>query len=458
MNTVPIQSEPAGRGAPNGARNPLGPPASRTKEPDRAAVARELELILASRFFQGSKRSQQFLQYVVQYRLGGNEEPLKERTIGADLYKRPADYATGDDAVVRVHAGEVRRRLEQYYLDPPAGSLVLIDLPLGSYAPEFRWASASPQTQPSSDVSGPGPIEAVSVPQQDLTPVRGGPRRRPWILVLACVLAGAAILFGFGVYQKKSADAALRQFWSPVFASAKPLFICLPKTVLYRPSIELYRRSAQSPGEFDSEVERMNGRPHLNPDQTIRWGDIPEYGDFGMGKGDVEAAFRLTRLMSKLGKDTELRIGSDYGWDDLHNAPAVVIGGFSNPWAMKITSGLHFSFVEPQPGKFTIQEQGPKGRTWFVQLDPKNIVVGSDYGLISRLVKSSTGQFVICIAGITAPGSEAAAEVASSQAALAEALRSAPPDWYRKNVQIVVKTSVVDAVAGPPEIVAVYVW
>jgi hypothetical protein len=196
----------------------------------------------------------------------------------------------------------------------------------------------------------------------------------------------------------------------------------------------------------------------LNAEETIRWADVPEYGDFGMGKGDVEATFRLTKLMSKLGKDTELRIGSDYGWDDLHNAPAVLIGGFSNRWAMKITSVLHFSFVEPQPGMFAIQEQGPKGRTWLAQIDTKNTILGNDYGLISRLVKSNTGQFVVCIAGITAPGSEAAAEVASSQAALAEALRDAPPDWHKKNVQIVVRTSVEDAVAGPPEIVAVYVW
>jgi len=40
---------------------------------------------------------------------------LKERTIGTEIFQRKAGYATGDDPVVRVQAGEVRRRLEQYH-------------------------------------------------------------------------------------------------------------------------------------------------------------------------------------------------------------------------------------------------------------------------------------------------------------------------------------------------------
>ena len=48
-----------------------------TVEPDQAAVVRELELILASPFFHASKRSQQFLKYVVQYRLDGTKNRSK---------------------------------------------------------------------------------------------------------------------------------------------------------------------------------------------------------------------------------------------------------------------------------------------------------------------------------------------------------------------------------------------
>jgi len=71
-------------------------------------ILQELDHILESRFFRSAGRSKQFLKYVVQHKLNGPSEPLKERTIGVEVFERRHDYATGDDPVVRVQAGEVR--------------------------------------------------------------------------------------------------------------------------------------------------------------------------------------------------------------------------------------------------------------------------------------------------------------------------------------------------------------
>ena len=68
----------------------------------KAAVLRELEDILASQPFRHSKRSKQFLNYVIQHKLEGRDDLLKERTIGIEIIQRKAGYATGDDPVVRV--------------------------------------------------------------------------------------------------------------------------------------------------------------------------------------------------------------------------------------------------------------------------------------------------------------------------------------------------------------------
>jgi hypothetical protein len=426
--------------------------------PGHAAVARELELILASPFFHSSKRSQQFLKYVVQYRLDGNEEPLKERTIGSDLYHRPADYATGDDSVVRVQAGEVRRRLEQYYAAPPADSTVHIELPLGSYAPELRWRVPPPLPAEIPTIVTTEPIE-IRVPAERSRPAVGFFRKGRFaaIGILTVLALAAAAVAAYTVYKQRT-ESPLVQFWAPVFTSQKPVLICLPKPVFYRPSFELFKRNEKWEGEFDHDVDRENGRPNLQPDDQIRWGDMVEWVDFGVSKGDVKAAFRLSNLLIKMGKPTELKIGSDYGWDDLRNAPAVIMGAFSNQSTMKITSGLHFAFAEDKGKPTSIREQGGAGRAWFDEIDPHTSLVATDYGLVTRLVNSGTGQFVVVVAGITAPGSEAAGEVAGSSDALARALRNAPQDWNRKNLQVVVKTTVTDGVSGPPQIVAVYVW
>ena len=62
---------------------------------------------------------------MVQRALSGELETLSERMIGVELFGRPADYDTSNDAVVRVRAAEVRKRLAQYYKEatqPPVVS------------------------------------------------------------------------------------------------------------------------------------------------------------------------------------------------------------------------------------------------------------------------------------------------------------------------------------------------
>jgi hypothetical protein len=423
-----------------------------------AIVTEALQLILESPFFRTSKRGQQFLNFVVQYRLNNPPEPLKERTIGVALFNRSADYATGDDSVVRAQAREVRRRLEQYYRSCPQDSPIRIDLPVGSYSPEFKWvvSPGTAQNDLPSSVSFAVPhsqIESsVSRPLETPSLMRFRPRNLLFVsvAVLLCLLGLGLVV---GLAHRAAPKSAISLFWSPAFASSKPLLICLPKPILYRPSAELYKRTAQSPGEFDREVYRMTHRPHLRPEDSVHWSDMVEYYDYGISQGDVQAAVRLSSLFGRQGKDSEVRIGDGFSSADLRNSPAVVIGAFSNPWTMEIMSGLHFTFVDDDKG-IRIQERGPSGRSWYT----KHGSVGEDYGLVTRLVDSSTGQFVVLVAGVEASGSDAAADLIVRPDALEKLLRDAPKDWPQKNVQILVGTTVRDSVAGPPMVIGVDVW
>src|SRR4051812_23503484 len=82
----------------------------------RAEIFRQhLAEIVRSPAFRGSRRSQEFLQHIVEKALAGQFEDLKERAVGVELFGRPAAYDTGGDAIVRVTASDVRRRLLQFY-------------------------------------------------------------------------------------------------------------------------------------------------------------------------------------------------------------------------------------------------------------------------------------------------------------------------------------------------------
>ncbi len=426
--------------------------------PSPALIAEALKHILDSEHFRTSTRGKQFLRFVVQYRLENHPEPLKERMIGAALFNRPLDYATGDDSVVRAQAREVRRRLEQYYAAHAQESPLRIDLPIGAYTPEFKLdvnqksedgegTSLAPLAVPLS----PYPASAAAIEGEWIP---GRKRYKMLILgILATLFCTGIVIYFLSKNPAKMPKSSVAQFWTPALSSSKPLLICLPKPIFYRPSVELYKRSAKTPGEFDHEVDRMNSAPHLQPGDKLNWDEMVLYYDYGVGKGDVQAAVRFSNFLGRLGKDSEVRIGNGYSFEDLRNSPAVVIGAFSNPWTMQMTSGLHFSFVDDEKGR-RILEQGPSGRSWETQHTSPAV----DFGLVTRLLDSNTGQFVVLVAGLEASGSDAAADLIVNQNALEKALHGAPKDWPQKNLQIVISTTVRDSAAGPAKVIAVYVW
>jgi hypothetical protein len=429
---------------------------------EKEAVLRELESILSSPFFRTSNRSKQFLAYVVQHTLEGNHEPLKERTIGAKLFQRPAGYSTGEDPVVRVQAGEVRRRLEQYHHAGLNQSPVRIELPVGSYAPEFRWVPVALQhTEPTRAEPPPSePAQVEATPTAMLSVVEAKQLAKPrsrmvWIVPILCL---ALILVGLAsvLHRSSARGSAMNQFWSPVLSTSEPVLICLAKPAVYLPSAALLQKYSKVPGAFTTELQRLTQPPPLHPQDKLVWGDMVQYDDYGVAAGDVYAAVRLSALLGRMGKESQVRIGSQYSFADLRNSPAVVVGAFNNRWTMQMTSNLHFAFVE-EAGETMIREQGPAGRAWHAKFGPHGEVL-EDFGIVTRLLNSKTGQFVVSTAGTLASGTQAAGEFVSSSEYLEEALRTSASDWAKKNLQFVIQTTVTDSVPGPPQVVAIYTW
>ena len=98
------------------------------------AIHAALFRLLESASFRTSKRSREFLQYIVEHTMHGPSGTLKERSIGVELFQLPHDFDPGQHTVVRVTANEVRKRLAQYYFaDSGSVHTVRIDLPPGSY-------------------------------------------------------------------------------------------------------------------------------------------------------------------------------------------------------------------------------------------------------------------------------------------------------------------------------------
>jgi TolB-like protein len=192
-------------------------PASEPNElsPEQTAAVREhLKEVIASQEFAGSRRAQDFLQLIIEHTLAGRLDNLRERMIGAEMFGRPIDYDTANDAVVRVKATEVRKKLTQYYLGLTKTPAMRIELPAGSYVPKFHWeipqkpaeegpaeeASATHAQEVISKASAGEPsAEESSSRVAAVKPARGHPGRRRAILA-ALVLLAVVCYFSFRAF------------------------------------------------------------------------------------------------------------------------------------------------------------------------------------------------------------------------------------------------------------------
>ncbi|WEF34029.1 hypothetical protein [Pseudoduganella chitinolytica] len=102
------------------------------------AVRQQLGRILSSALFGRARRSAELLDYLVCRRLDLPQEPVKEYMVGIDVYRRDArSYRPDEDPVVRVQAGRLRRRLEDYYAGPGRADPIRIRVPRRGYVPEL---------------------------------------------------------------------------------------------------------------------------------------------------------------------------------------------------------------------------------------------------------------------------------------------------------------------------------
>src|ERR671914_2388849 len=96
-----------------------------------------LEKVLHSRTLQNSESLKAFLRFVVEKAVDDQEAQLKEYTIATEVFGRDSDYDPRIDSVVRVQAGRLRTKLQEYYTTEGRADSVIIDLPKGHYYPVF---------------------------------------------------------------------------------------------------------------------------------------------------------------------------------------------------------------------------------------------------------------------------------------------------------------------------------
>lgn len=112
------------------------------------AVRDELARILSSRSFYASRRFREFLTFLVEETLAGRGPEIKAYSIATEVFRRTSDFDPQSDAVVRVEAAKLRKRLTDYYLTCPDMTEVEISIPKGHYVAKFTWRADRADIEP----------------------------------------------------------------------------------------------------------------------------------------------------------------------------------------------------------------------------------------------------------------------------------------------------------------------
>ncbi len=106
-------------------------------------IQQHLEVIFCSKHFRQARSLEKFLRHVVTKKLVGEEGELKEYTIGVEVFQRGQEFDPRTDAVVRVQAAQLRKKLASFYQEDGTASEIRIELPKGSYVPLFQRCQAA---------------------------------------------------------------------------------------------------------------------------------------------------------------------------------------------------------------------------------------------------------------------------------------------------------------------------
>ena len=414
------------------------PPVDPESSPKSAQILAQLDRVLSSTPFRTSKRCSDLLRHVVTAACEGRLDFLKERTLGVEVFERDPDYDTNQDHVVRNTAGQVRKRLAQYYLESGRDRELRIELPAGAYLPQFHQPAAREAEVPAEARAE--PAHRVEVHPKPRYAVLGG-------------IGAAALILGTLVFvlARWRTPNAMDLFWAPLLKQPGSVVLCVGQG-------HTYKLKGDRDRLFEDEAESADGL--AAPAGSIPLSDLVPIWDRAIGINDAQTLSRLSALFGGFGKPVEFRGGRSTTLGDLRGKSTVLIGAFNNSWTLSLTGELRFYFDDDPAAKvYLVRDRlHPGNRAWQVHADQQPAQDYEDYAIVSRVYNPTTEQPVVVAAGIKGGGTAAAGEFLTNAVYMADALKSAPAHWEKRNVQFVLKTRLFGGTAGPPQVIAAHYW
>lgn len=427
----------------------MGNPLSMDVEETLPQAAREririhLDWLLGTTAFASSKRSCAFLRYVVEETLAGRSAHIKERVIGVDVFGRDARFDPQEESLVRVSAGEVRRRLARAY-EEEGVSDIRVELPVGSYCPVFR-LQEPPFAPPSLlDTAMTSPAVAVQSLGPPLDAASSAPpthlRTKPAAWFALAVLVSLTITIAFALSSYFGANTRRRPLdvlWEPFAQGKQPVLIAMPAPRVY----ELPLSAVSEPLPSSDVIPAVRLKP--------------SDGDY-VGLGAAMGAARFAEQLAQRHQAFLLKSGKDVSFSDLSHAPAILLGGYTSNLGIELTRKLRFSLVIDATTNRIMDKSGST-QPWVIRRWGPPAEDPEGYALVTILRDSETGYPLMIVAGMRISDTQAAVDFLTNADYFRAFTRIAPEAWGTKNCQIVLHSFDHSGSPGRPEVVAYHFW
>jgi hypothetical protein len=437
--------------------------------PHAAALRQHLRSIIESHAFKGSRRSQEFLQFVVDRALGGHFDDLKERVLGVELFDRSPSYDTGDDAIVRVTACDVRKRLHQFYAEFDGAAEFRIELPPGSYIPEIHNVAPPPAERMVKPADAIGIIETrvapPSVPDSSGTAVPRPPlfaRIRPAVWIGIAIVAAIAAASAFWFWKQRpapdSASPATVLPWSAMLQANRPirLIFCDPEIVNvqrllnYSVTLSDYANQRYWPDDMGPDVRRVF--------QSISFRGASVAGV------DALTALKIDELLHPITKHAvQVQTARSMRLGDFKTEDSFVLFGSprSNPWVDLFQDELDFTFEfdTTRKSEFVRNKHPRNGESSTYVPTAEGWGTGQAYAIVALVANPEQNGRVLVLAGSNAEATEAAGKLALNPGALSQILSGAgiDPHAVAGRFEILLRVSTMAGSANTHDVVACHV-
>lgn len=411
-----------------------------------------VQRIVGSRLFNKASQLREILIYVTQQVLLDQEIAIPEHEIACKVLGRREGFNPNDDNIVRVQAGHLRKKLDQYFLTEGLEEPCVLVIPKGTYIPHFmprhnvataekaihKLGEKTEESQPV--VSAAALMVSVAEPEptiplhsyshtesetfvsnlSDRAPMRSQISLRPlqniqwyWLLVA----------FGLGI----GAMACYYRLTSPSVAAARAVPLNIIEQRIFSAGVPVSVVTTDSSlvllqNTLHTDIsigDYVGGKYPANllvnsPDDAQRI--ALEYAAAGRytSLGDLTIALQCEELAQKLGASTTLRYARYMSVRDFEKGNFILIGSRrGNPWISLFEPQLNFALEEDKETHlFHFANKNPQSgedRIYLNQQQPHGEYLSYvDIALVPNLTRTG---YVLLLNGSVMDSNEAAAHL-----------------------------------------------